>query len=78
MRHATDPMPFICHGSWEGRILFAPAGDNGFGYDPLFFVPTHGCASAQLEPAVKNSLSHRGQALRQLLQHWDALRGSLR
>ncbi len=78
MRHATDPMPFICHGSWEGRILFAPAGDNGFGYDPLFFVPTHGCASAQLEPAIKNALSHRGQALRQLLQHWDALRGSLR
>ncbi len=78
MRHARDSMPFVCHGSWEGRILFAPAGDNGFGYDPLFFVPTHGCASAQLEPAVKNALSHRGQALRQLLQHWDALRGSLR
>jgi XTP/dITP diphosphohydrolase len=78
MRHAADPMPFVCHGTWEGRILFAPAGENGFGYDPLFFVPTHGCASAQLEPAVKNSLSHRGQALRQLLLHWDTLRGSLR
>ena len=71
-------MPFVCHGTWEGRILFAAAGENGFGYDPLFFVPTHGCASAQLEPAVKNSLSHRGQALRQLLLHWDTLRGSLR
>lgn len=78
MRHATDPMPFVCHGTWEGRILFAPTGENGFGYDPLFFVPTQGCASAQLEPAIKNSLSHRGQALRQLLLHWDALRGSLR
>jgi len=78
LRHAADPMPFVCHGTWEGRVLFAAAGENGFGYDPLFFVPTHGCASAQLEPAVKNSLSHRGQALRQLLLHWDTLRGSLR
>ncbi|MEY3667637.1 MAG: hypothetical protein RL572_1177 [Pseudomonadota bacterium] len=78
MRHATDPLPFVCHGTWAGRILFTPAGDKGFGYDPLFFVPTHACASAQLEPAIKNALSHRGQALRQLLQHWDALRGSLR
>ena len=78
MRHAQDPMPFVCHGTWEGRILFAPEGSNGFGYDPLFHVPTHGCASALLEPTLKNSLSHRGQALRQLLQHWDAIRGTLR
>jgi XTP/dITP diphosphohydrolase len=72
LRHAEDPTPLICQGTWEGRILFEPRGDNGFGYDPVFFVPTHNCASAELEPAVKNSLSHRGQALRKLvaaLQH---------
>ena len=68
MHHANDPMPIICQGTWEGRILFAPRGENGFGYDPLFFVPTHGCSSAELDPATKNSLSHRGQALRKLFQ----------
>jgi XTP/dITP diphosphohydrolase len=74
MRHAEDPMPFISQGTWEGRILYAPSGANGFGYDPLFYVPTHGCASAELEPAIKNSISHRGQALRQLLANWNAVR----
>lgn len=68
MRNAHDPMPIIAQGTWEGRILSAPAGANGFGYDPVFFVPTHGCSSAELDPAVKNTLSHRGQALR-ALQH---------
>jgi XTP/dITP diphosphohydrolase len=67
MRHADDPTPLICQGTWEGRILSAPRGSNGFGYDPVFFVPTHNCSSAELEPAVKNALSHRGQALRQLV-----------
>ncbi|MGB5261724.1 MAG: XTP/dITP diphosphatase [Gammaproteobacteria bacterium] len=67
MRHAQDPTPLICQGTWEGRILFEPRGDNGFGYDPVFYVPTHDCSSAELKPEVKNSLSHRGQALRQLL-----------
>lgn len=67
MRHADDPTPLICQGTWEGRILSAPRGSNGFGYDPVFFVPTHDCSSAELEPAVKNALSHRGQALRQLV-----------
>jgi XTP/dITP diphosphohydrolase len=66
MRHATDPTPLICHGTWEGRILFEACGDNGFGYDPVFYVPTHDCSSAQLAADVKNSLSHRGQALRLL------------
>ncbi|KHD06642.1 nucleoside-triphosphate diphosphatase [Candidatus Thiomargarita nelsonii] len=66
MHHANDPMPLICQGTWEGRILHAPRGENGFGYDPLFYVPTHDCASAELPPAVKNQLSHRGQALRAL------------
>jgi XTP/dITP diphosphohydrolase len=67
LAHAEDPTPIICQGTWEGRILFAPQGDNGFGYDPLFFVPGEGCASAELTPEVKNRLSHRGQALRKLL-----------
>lgn len=67
LRHAGDPTPLICQGTWEGRILFEPRGDNGFGYDPVFYVPTHDCASAELSPAVKNSLSHRGQALRKLV-----------
>lgn len=67
LRHAKDPVPLICQGSWEGCILFQERGRNGFGYDPLFFVPTHNCASAELDPSVKNQLSHRGQALQQLL-----------
>jgi XTP/dITP diphosphohydrolase len=67
LRHELDPTPLICQGTWEGRILRAPVGENGFGYDPVFFVPTHGCSSAQLPPEVKNSLSHRGQALRALV-----------
>lgn len=71
LRHEKDPVPLICQGTWEGRILFAESGENGFGYDPLFYVPTHDCASAALSPEVKNSLSHRGQALRQLMQCWN-------
>ena len=67
MRHANDPTPLICQGTWEGRILFKPQGENGFGYDPVFYVPTHDCSSAELPADVKNSLSHRGQALRKLL-----------
>lgn len=73
MEHANDPTPLICQGTWEGRILPAARGDNGFGYDPVFYVPTHGCSSAELSADVKNALSHRGQALRQLvtaLQHY--------
>jgi XTP/dITP diphosphohydrolase len=67
MRHSEDPTPLICQGTWEGRILFEPRGEGGFGYDPVFLVPTHNCSSAELEPEEKNALSHRGQALRQLL-----------
>jgi XTP/dITP diphosphohydrolase len=67
MRHTNDPTPLICQGSWEGRILFKPQGENGFGYDPVFYVPSHDCSSAELPADVKNSLSHRGQALRKLL-----------
>ena len=67
LRHALDPTPLICQGTWEGRILHGPRGTNGFGYDPVFYVPTHSLSSAELSPEIKNSLSHRGQALRQLL-----------
>ncbi len=66
LQHANDPFPLIAQGVWEGRILSTPVGENGFGYDPVFFVPEHNCASAQLLPEVKNNISHRGQALRQL------------
>jgi len=70
VRTVDDPLPVICEGTWEGSILAVEAGSNGFGYDPLFFVPTHGCASAQLSAVVKNSISHRAQALQLLLQRW--------
>jgi XTP/dITP diphosphohydrolase len=66
MHHPNDPMPLICQGTWEGHIVLEPRGENGFGYDPLFYVPTHHCTSAELDPEIKNQLSHRGQALRAL------------
>ncbi len=68
VRHENDPVPIICQGTWEGRILSAPQGNNGFGYDPVFFVPEENCSSAELPAERKNQLSHRGRALRQLLQ----------
>ncbi|MGB0723695.1 MAG: RdgB/HAM1 family non-canonical purine NTP pyrophosphatase [Gammaproteobacteria bacterium] len=67
LRHAEDPVPIIAQGAWEGRLLDERRGENGFGYDPIFWVPTHGCTSAELDPAVKNGISHRGIALRELL-----------
>ena len=67
MRHEKDPTPIICQGTWEGCILFEPRGSGGFGYDPVFYVPTHDCASAELAPDEKNRLSHRGQAIRKLV-----------
>lgn len=67
LRHARDATPLICQGTWEGRVLFAPRGSNGFGYDPVFYVPTHDCSAAELPATVKNHLSHRGQALRKLI-----------
>lgn len=68
VRHAEDSAPVIAEGRWSGRILPAPRGTQGFGYDPLFFVPTHQCASAELNPDVKNRISHRGQAAALLLE----------
>jgi len=67
LRHAKDPTPRIFQGTWEGRILHEASGDNGFGYDPVFYVPDQRCSSAQLLPEVKNRLSHRGQAVRLLV-----------
>lgn len=67
LRHADDPTPIICQGTWDGRILFELRGTSGFGYDPVFFVPTHNCSAAELPPEIKNQISHRGQALRKLI-----------
>ena len=66
MRHAGDPSPIICEGSWEGLIQLEASGDGGFGYDPYFYLPTHGCTSASLSAEEKNRLSHRGQAMQRL------------
>ena len=73
MRHAEDPTPMLCHGVWEGVILTEPRGEGGFGYDPLFWVPTHQCASAELSKEEKNRISHRGKAMRELLQQLSAI-----
>jgi XTP/dITP diphosphohydrolase len=67
LRHWQDPNPVICQARWAGRILESPAGDQGFGYDPLFWVEQQGCSAAQLPAALKNRISHRGQALQDLL-----------
>ncbi len=68
VEHANDPTPIVIQRGWEGEILRQKVGENGFGYDPIFHVPTHGCASAELAPEVKNTISHRAQALDALLQ----------
>jgi XTP/dITP diphosphohydrolase len=67
MRHWQDPTPLICQGSWEGQILAGPRGENGFGYDPLFYLPHYGCSSAELDPEEKNRVSHRALASQNLL-----------
>ena len=66
VRHANDPMPLIAQGEWTGRILAARRGDRGFGYDPVFFSPAHGCSAAELPADIKNRDSHRGRALARL------------
>jgi len=68
VRHANDPLPIICEGLWHGRILHAPQGAHGFGYDPLFWVPERNCSSAEMAPADKNQLSHRARAMALLKQ----------
>jgi XTP/dITP diphosphohydrolase len=72
LRHAEDPVPLICQGIWRGQLLEAPRGDNGFGYDPLFLLPELDRTSAELPPEEKNRRSHRGQALRQLVEQLAA------
>ncbi len=67
LRHAGDAAPLVATGAWHGRILTRAQGTQGFGYDPLFWVPEQDCASAELEPSVKNRISHRGRALQSLL-----------
>lgn len=66
VRHADDPLPIVCEGLWHGRILHAPRGEHGFGYDPLFWVPEQHCSSAELAPVDKSRLSHRARAMAQL------------
>lgn len=66
LRHAGDPAPVIAEGVWEGMILPAPRGRGGFGYDPVFFVPTHNCSAAELPAPVKNAISHRARAFSEL------------
>jgi len=71
VRNATDPCPLIAQGSWEGRIVLDPAGAGGFGYDPHFIPDNFDCTAAQLSPTLKNALSHRGAALRELIVRLD-------
>ncbi|WP_339098402.1 RdgB/HAM1 family non-canonical purine NTP pyrophosphatase [Pectobacterium brasiliense] len=73
LRHAEDPTPIVCHSSWQGVLTHEAAGSGGFGYDPIFFVPELGKTAAELTREEKNAQSHRGQALRLLL---DALRNA--
>jgi len=70
MRHENDPTPQVFQGSWEGQILTEPSGVEGFGYDPVFLVPNEACSSAELSKERKNAISHRGQAIQQLLRNW--------
>ena len=72
MRHQSDPTPLIAVGTWEGKILSAPEGENGFGYDPIFWSPEFDCAAAQLTPEQKKSVSHRGKAVAQLTEQLTA------
>ncbi|PHY06387.1 MAG: non-canonical purine NTP pyrophosphatase, RdgB/HAM1 family [Alcaligenaceae bacterium] len=65
-RH-DDPQPLIAQANWFGEIVDQPQGSHGFGYDPYFYLPEQGCTVAQLDPTLKNKISHRGQALQQLL-----------
>lgn len=73
MRSAEDAMPVIAQASWHGYIVSEPVGASGFGYDPVFYVPTHGCTSAELAAQEKNKISHRGQAMRVLLEKLSAM-----
>lgn len=73
VRAADDPQPIIAEGEWHGEILTAQRGADGFGYDPLFYVPTHCQTAAELDGAIKNQLSHRGQAMQKLIKRLPGL-----
>lgn len=72
MEHEDDATPIICQGTWEGEIVLEPQGDQGFGYDPHFYVPKKGCTAAQLPPQEKNAMSHRGKAMAALLEQLNS------
>lgn len=74
MRHADDPTPLICQGTWHGQILNAPAGEGGFGYDPVFFVAETDCSAAELSAQQKHAVSHRGQAMRRFIEEFQYAR----
>lgn len=63
VKNAEDPSPLVCEGIWPGTILYAPQGNRGFGYDPIFYIPEYQCSAAELDPDLKNQISHRGRAM---------------
>ena len=71
VREPNDPAPIIVQGVWEGRIGHRPIGTGGFGYDPIFFVPSLNCTGAELSPTTKNAISHRGKAMRAFLEAFE-------
>ncbi len=73
VRHAQDPAPLLATGRWDGQVMRVPAGQGGFGYDPLFWVPGQGCSAAELPEHIKNRLSHRGQALSEMMEQMGSL-----
>lgn len=75
LRNAEDPIPIIAEGIWNGIAMTEPRGENGFGYDPMFYVPTHQCTSAELPPDIKNAISHRALALKELIKQLKPLTG---
>lgn len=77
MRHADDPTPLICQASWQGSILTQPAGNAGFGYDPVFWVPETDCSAAELSDEQKHAISHRGKAMRQFIEEFQYTRHTL-
>lgn len=77
VRHADDPQPLVAEGVWPGQIATAAAGDKGFGYDPIFYLPEHQATVAEMDPELKNRVSHRGQALRLLLERLAATQDGL-
>ncbi|MBP6861868.1 MAG: RdgB/HAM1 family non-canonical purine NTP pyrophosphatase [Neisseriaceae bacterium] len=75
VRHPEDPLPIIAEGMWRGEFIATPQGQNGFGYDPHFYLPEHGLSAAEMAPELKNTLSHRGHAMSVLMQKLNALYG---